>query len=121
MSVCEKSSTLNSKRLASHKCEGISEAVAKVQPGRMPAASAKVAVGLAGDPCLRLGNGFDDQLRLIGEIVKTAAGDGITASVDDDRGFEEAGGRHSAMGSGLDGSCISRGVRLIAEDRDESR
>src|SRR5215469_11253454 len=114
MSVCEKSSTLNSKRLASHTCEGISEAVAKVQPGRMPAASAKVAVGLAGDPCLRLGNCFDDQLRLIGEIVKAAASDGITASVDDDRGFEETGSGHAAMVSGLDGSCVSRRLGLIA-------
>ena len=43
----------------------------------MTAAQAKIAICLARYPRLGLGNRFDDQLRLLDEIVKAAAGDRV--------------------------------------------
>ncbi len=78
-------------RLTCRTRQGISKAIAEIQPRRVAAAPAKVAIVFAGDPCLDLGYDFDDQLRLLDEVVKTAAGDRITASVYDDCSFEKIG------------------------------
>src|SRR5438045_3276076 len=96
------------KGLARRARQGVSEAIAEIQPRWVAAAPAKVAICLTGDPRLNFGNSFDDQLRLLDEIVKTAAGDRITAAVDDDCSFDEAGGRDAATGSRLDGLGASR-------------
>ena len=64
----------------------------------MTAAPAKIAICLARYPRLDLGNRFDDQLRLLDEIVKAAAGDRVPASVNDDCGFDKIRSRNAAMG-----------------------
>ena len=89
----------------------------------MVAAAAKIAICLARDPCLDLGNRFDDQLRLLDEIVKAAAGDRVPASVNDDCGFDKIRSRNAAMGSCLNGfgqAAASGSSRRIAISADVS-
>jgi len=56
-------------------------------------------------------NRFDHEPRLLDEIVEAAAGRGIAASVNTDRGFEEIGGRHAAIGSGREHPALCRDRR----------
>src|SRR5262249_4910030 len=67
---------LEQQRLSCRARQGISKAVAEIQPRRVTAAPAEVAIGFARDPRLDFGDRFDDQLRLVDEVIKTAAGDG---------------------------------------------
>jgi hypothetical protein len=81
------------------------------------AAPAKIAMCLARYSRLDLGNRFDDQLRLLDEIVKAAAGDRVPASVNDDCGFDKICSGNAAMGSCLNGFGAGRCLGLIAKDR----
>ena len=109
------------KRLAHCVRQGVSEAVAEIQPRRVTAAPAKIAICLARYPRLDLGNRFDDQLRLLDEIVIAAAGDRVPTSVNDDCAFDKIRSRNAAMGSCLNGFGAGRRLGFIAKDRDQRR
>ena len=72
--------------------EGIGEAIAEIQPRRMAASFAEIAVRLPRDPCLRLRDGLDFELCLSHEIIKAPTGDRVVTGVYDDRCFDEIGG-----------------------------
>ena len=63
----------------------------------MATAFAEIAVGLSRNSSLGFGYRLNDDLRLSDEIVEAAAGDRITARVNDERCFNEVGGRYSAV------------------------
>ena len=73
-------------------CERIGKAIAEIQPGRMAAAFAEIAIGLPCNSSLGFGYGLNDDLRLFDQVVEPPAGDGVTARVYDDRGFHEISG-----------------------------
>jgi hypothetical protein len=77
MSVCKKSSPLNSSGTCGAR-QHISKTISEIQPCRMAAAPAKVAIGIARDPGIEFGNRFDDEPSLSDENVETAAGHRIT-------------------------------------------
>ena len=93
MSVCAKSSPLNSNGSPVN----FASAYAKQSPkfrqlGRMAAAFAEIAIGVACNSSLGFGHGLNDDLRLFDQVVEPPAGHGVTARVYDDRGFHEIGG-----------------------------
>jgi hypothetical protein len=112
---------LEQRRLARRTRQGVSKAVAEIQPCRVTAAPAKIAICLARYLRLDLGNRFDDQLRLLDEIVKAAAGDRVPASINDDCAFDKIRSRNAALGSCLNGFGAGRRLGLIAKDRDQRR
>lgn len=81
------------KGLAKNLCQGIGETISKVQPGRMAASPPKVAVGFACDFGLLLCNRLDHNLRLAKQVIKMAACNGITATVNDDCSLDIIGNR----------------------------
>src|SRR6266516_6775155 len=84
--------SLEQKRFSGELCQGVREAVAEVQAGLVAAALPEVAVGVPGDTGLAVCHRFDAQFRGIDQLVEAAAGDGVTAGVDDDRGLQVVGG-----------------------------
>src|ERR1700688_516511 len=95
---CREVIALEEERLAGELGEGIGEAIAEVEPCRMAAAAAEVAVGLARDARLALAHRLDGECRHAEELVETAAGDGIAAAVYDDGGLDEIDRRDAAAG-----------------------
>jgi hypothetical protein len=85
--------------------KGIGEAVAEVQPGRVPGSLAEVAVGLAGDAGLGDGDRCDGEAAGLHELVEPAYGDRIPARIDDDGSLYVAGrGDQGGVGGGSDPS-----------------
>jgi hypothetical protein len=72
---------------------------------------------VAGDPAWISVKRFDHQLRRSDEIVKSAAGDRVPASVNDDCGFDKIRSRNAAMGSCLNGFGAGRRLGLIEGSR----
>ena len=81
----------------------------------MATAFAEIAVGLSRNSSLGFGYRLNGDLRLSDEIVEAAAGDRITARVNDERCFNEVGGRYSADCAALDRRCA--GPRLGSSRR----
>ena len=79
-------------RLTRDLCKRIGKAIAEIQLRLMPTAFAKIAISFPRNSSLGFGHRLNDNLRLQDERIEMPAGDGITAGVDDDRGFDEIGG-----------------------------
>jgi hypothetical protein len=77
----------------------------------MATAFAEIAVGLSRNSSLGFGYRLNDDLRLSDEIVEAAAGDRITARVNDERCFNEVGGdtRRIALLSIADAQALASG------------
>ena len=57
-------------RLALIPRQRIAEAVAEVEPRRMPAAFAIIAIGLPGNPCLFCGDWLDHDVCIFNQVVQ---------------------------------------------------
>jgi hypothetical protein len=79
---------LEQERLAARAGEPIGEAIAEVEPGRMAAPLAEIAIGCVGDLGLLGGDRFDDDSGLGNGFVEAPAGDRAPRAIDDDGGFE---------------------------------
>ena len=107
-------------RLAGGLGQGVRKAIAEVQLSRMTATSAKISVGLPGDP-LRFGDGFDDNFCLCNQFIEAAAGNRITTAIDNERGFDKAGGRDPTIRAVRDRVCASSRLWLSTKDSDQRR
>jgi hypothetical protein len=79
-------------RLTRGLCKRIRKAITEIQLRLMATAFAKIAISFPRNPSLGFGHRLNDNLRLMDELIKTPAGNGITTGVDDDRGFDEIRG-----------------------------
>src|SRR5690606_35942911 len=95
-------------RIATLGGEGVGEAIAEVEPRRVAAAPAEVAIGLAGDAGLCRGHRSDVDAQPIEQKVQPVAECRIPVAVDDDRRFKIVAGRH-------------RCLRLLGDQRDQPR
>ena len=111
--------TLEQERLAHRARQGIGDAVAKVQTRGVPATASKIPVYVACNSCPNLGTRLDDELSFPDEIVKTAAGEGVAASVNDDCSLKEIGGRDMPLRCGFDRPGTVRRLRFVAKDCDQ--
>ena len=112
---------LEEQRLTGRSCERVGKTIAKIQLSGMSAAFSKITIGIARNSRLNLGHWLNDYLCFLDKIVKTPAGDGIPASVDNERGFDKVGRREATVDSPL--NCESTGlcVRFVAKDCNERR
>src|SRR5208282_694343 len=110
---------LEQNRLARGFGKGIGEAVAKIQPGRVPAPLAEIAIGFARNPRLGFGNRLDDDIGLLKELVKPPAGHRIAASINHDCGLDVIDCRNATAAGAGNRLGIRRSFRLIAKDGDE--
>jgi hypothetical protein len=112
---------LEEQRLTGCSCERVGKTIAKIQFSGMSAGSSKIAIGLARDSRLNFGHWLNDYLCFLDKIIKTPAGDGIAASVDDERGFDEVGCREATLGSLLNCDSADLCLRFVAKDCYERR
>ncbi len=91
---------LEQERLAARAGERVDEAIAEVEPRRMTAPLAEIAIGGAGDLGLLAGHRLDDDADLGDGFVKAPAGDRASSAVDDDGGFEVVGPLFKAAADG---------------------
>ncbi len=84
--------TFKQQRFAGSLGESISEAIAKIQLSRMPAAFAEIPVGLARDTRLSFCDRLDNDTSLGDEFIEPAAGNRVPAPIDNNRRFEEIRG-----------------------------
>ena len=70
-------------------CEGVSKAIAEIQFCRMSAAFTEIPISVPGEPGLTFADRFDEDSCLSEQVIKAAAGDWITAAIDDHRGFDK--------------------------------
>jgi hypothetical protein len=112
---------LEEQRLTGRSCERVGKTITKIQLSGMSAAFSKITIGLARNSRLNLGHWLNDYLCFLDKIVKTPAGDGIPASVDNERGFDKVGRGEATVDSPL--NCESTGlcVRFVAKDCNERR
>src|SRR5260221_1242401 len=87
----------------------------------MSAALAKVAICLACKSSLRFCHWFNYNLRFFDQVIKTPAGDGIAASVDDECSFNEIGGRDATACTSFNGKRTVLGFGFVTKDRDQRR
>jgi hypothetical protein len=73
-------------------CERVRKAIAEIELGRMAAAFAEIAIGIPCNSSLEFGHRLNDDLRLFDQVVEPPTGHGVTARVNDDRGFHEISG-----------------------------
>ena len=64
----------------------------------MSAAFAEIPVSVPGQPGLNFGDRFDDDVSRSEQVIKAAAGDWITAAIDDHRGFDKIHRRDAPLG-----------------------
>jgi hypothetical protein len=84
-----KISTLKQQRFTGDLCKRIGEAIAKIQPCRVSAAFAEIAIRVPGELCLNFGDRFDEDLGLSEEVIEAPARNWITAAIDDRRSFDK--------------------------------
>jgi hypothetical protein len=84
--------SLEQERFSGRLREGVGEAVAKVQPRGMTAASPEVSECRAADARLFGGHRLDDNSRNFYQLVQPSAGHRITAGVYDDGDLQEVRG-----------------------------
>jgi hypothetical protein len=87
----------------------------------MRAVPAKIPVSFARDPRLRFGDWLFHDVRLSDELIESAACDGTTAPVDNDRSLDESGCRYSTIASGLDCPRVGQRLRLVPQNCDDRR
>jgi hypothetical protein len=88
--------------------ERVGKAVAEIQPGRMFAAFTEILISVPGEPSLNFGHRCDVDAGRFEQVIKAAAGDWVTAAIDDDCGFETAEMRRSAALSIAAGAGLFR-------------
>src|SRR5258708_33443884 len=87
----------------------------------MPAAFAKIAIGLARNSRLNLGDGFDRNVRFFYKIVEAPAGDRVSASVDQKHRLNEIGSGYAPDLIYLDRNGVVLCFGFGAKDSDQRR
>src|SRR5262245_50172038 len=106
---------LKQQRFTHNFCEGVGEAVAKVQAPRKASPSAKFLVSFSANPCLLGLDWFDDDAHGFNELVEAPAKDWVPCSIGDYRRFEETTGRNLHELCVLDCPAKQRCLRLVIE------
>ncbi len=78
--------------------ERVGKAIAKIQLCRMSAAFTEIPISVPGQPGLNFADRFDVDAGRFEQVIKAAAGDWITAAVDDHRGFDKIHRRDAPLG-----------------------
>lgn len=111
--------TFEQQRFAADFCKRIGEAIAEIQLCRMSAAFAEISICVPGEPCLNFGDRLDEDLCLFEKVIEAPACDGITAAIDDRRGFDKIHCRDATFGGALDRTCANFRLRFVAKNGDE--
>src|SRR5919197_6208562 len=87
----------------------------------MGTASAEIAVGFTGYAGLSFRDGLDPNPRCPQEIVEAAAGNGVTAGVDDGGGLDVVGGGDTPDDGVRDRLRVRHSIWLVAQYGDQCR
>lgn len=101
--------------------ECVGKAVTEIQLSRMTASLAEISIGLSGSLCLDFGYGLDRNLRFLHQLIETAAGDWIPASIDHNGCLEEICNGHPSNGMSFDRKRAALCPGLIPQNRNERR
>ena len=102
--------------LASRFCQGVTEAVAEIQLGRVTGALAVGAIRLACKADLLCGDRTDSDAGFAHQVIQGVAGNGAAAMVDTDCGFQPVGGGYLHRFRLGNRFCVTLRVRLVEQD-----
>ena len=81
----------------------------------MSAAFTEIPISVPSKPGLNFGDRFDADACRSEQVIKAAAGDWITAAIDDHRGFDKIHRRDAPLGGALDGAGANFRFRFGAK------